>query len=330
MSEFLWMRKWRILIADAQDNKVLDVSDLRVTFNVRRAQEINNFAEISIYNLNNQTEQLIIKEGDRVIIEAGYEGYLTTSEEGEVTTAKDKDGKPAEKQYGKIFDGQVIFPSRRKENNTDYILHLLCVDGANALNMNFVLKTLNKGLNQRQILQAACDEGIVKIPTNNITQGLSEQRLPRGRVLFGEPRDIISDVARGNAANYWVEDGQLNLEKISDDAKAEAIVVTPTTGLIGMPTQTQYGASFRLLLNPSVRMKTLVQLKNSEINEVQAKPGDVATPLDDEWIYQVIEVVHHGDTRGQDWYTDCTAVSRYGKGSLAALMTNAAQNPNGV
>lgn len=324
MSEYLWMRKWRILIADAQDNKVLDVSDLRVTFNVRRAMETNHYAEISIYNLNNATEQLIIKEGDRVIIEAGYAGYPNTSQgDG------NKEEQTAE-QYGKIFDGQVIFPSRRKESNTDYVLTLLCVDGANPLRMTFVQKTLNRGLNQRQLLQAVCDKEAGDILTNNITQGLSEQKLPRGRVLFGDPRDMIADIARGNAANYWVEDGRLNMEKLSDEVTAEAVVVTPTTGLVGMPNQTQYGASFRLLLNPSVSMKTLVQLKNSEINEVQAKPGEVVTPLDDKWIYQVIEVVHHGDTRGQDWYTDCTAVSRYGKGSLVALMANAAQNPNGA
>ena len=53
-------------------------------------------------------------------------------------------------------------------------------------------------------------------------------------------------------------------------------------------------------------------------------------PLDDEWIYQVIELTHTGDTMGNDWYTSCTAVSRYGKGVLPALMANNAQNPNGV
>ena len=128
------------------------------------------------------------------------------------------------------------------------MLSLLCVDGANVLAKNFIAKTLNKGVNQRQILDAVCEKSKTKIPTNSITQGLSGQKLPRGKVIFGEPKDYISDIARGNGASYWVNDGKLNMIKLADAAKDEAIVQTPTTGLVGMPTQTQYGANFKLLL----------------------------------------------------------------------------------
>ncbi|MDY6148962.1 MAG: hypothetical protein SPI35_08110 [Porphyromonas sp.] len=317
------MRKWKILVVDAQDQEALNVTDLRVKFVVKKSREIKNFSTVEIYNLNAETEQKILKEGDRVIIEAGYEGYLNTAADGTVQEQQ-------EKQYGKIFDGKIIYPSRRKENNTDYVLSLLCVDGDNILNANFVAKTLNKGVNQRQILDAVCEKSTTKIPTNNITQGLSGQKLPRGKVIFGEPKDYISSIARGNGASYWVEDGKLNMTKLTDELKDEAIIQTPATGLVGMPTQTQYGANFKLLLNPAVHMWSLVQLKNSEIAEIQATPGQMQAPLDDEWIYQVIELTHTGDTRGNDWHTDCVAVSRYGRGVLPALMANNAQNPNGV
>lgn len=310
----MWLRKWRILVTDAEDKVALDLSDLHITFEVRYAREINNYTTLSIYNLNQETETRIISEGDRVIIEAGYEA------EG--------DNKPT--QYGKIFDGRVIYPTRSKNNNTDYVLTLLCIDGKNMLDKNFVSMSLNKGLNQRQLLQAVCDNSKVKVPIDYISQGLSSQQLPRGKVIFGETKDYIADVARGNAAGYYVMDGKLHVTKMTDVATGEALVVTPTTGLIGMPTQTQYGASFQLLLNPAVKLGTMVQLKNSEMNEYQAKPGQVATPMDDDWIYQAIEIVHVGDTRGNDWYTNVTGVSRYGTGSLAALMSNARQNPNGV
>lgn len=330
MSSYLWMRKWKILVVDAQDKEALNVSDLHVKFTVKKSREVANYSTVEIYNLNAETEQKILQEGDRVIIEAGYEGYLTTAADGTVQEAKDDKGNTQEKQYGKIFDGKIIYPSRRKENNTDYVLSLLCVDGDNILNANFVSKTLNKGVNQRQVLDAVCEKCILKIPANNITQGLSGQKLPRGKVMFGEPKDYIADVARGNGANYWIEDGKLNMTKLSDVAQDEAIVQTPMTGLIGMPTQTQYGANFKLLLNPAVHMCSLVQLKNSEITEAQATPGQQQTPLDEEWIYQVIELTHIGDTTGNDWYTTCSAVSRYGKGALPALLANAQQNPNGV
>ena len=59
-------------------------------------------------------------------------------------------------------------------------------------------------------------------------------------------------------------------------------------------------------------------------------PGQQQAPLDDEWIYQVMELTHVGDTRGNDWYTEIQGISRYGKGSLAALLGNSGQNGNGV
>ena len=194
MSSYLWMRKWKILVVDDQDKEALNVSDLHVKFTVKKSREINNYSTVEIYNLTAATEQKILKEGDRIIIEAGYEGYLTTSADGSVQEAKDAEGNTQEKQYGVIFDGKIIYPSRRKENNTDYVLSLLCVDGANVLAKNFIAKTLNKGINQRQILDAVCEKSKTKIPTNSITQGLSGQKLPRGKVIFGEPKDYISDI----------------------------------------------------------------------------------------------------------------------------------------
>ena len=99
MSNFLYLRKYRIVVASStaeidntqttkgneksdtsNENKeyALDVSLLHCVFRVRRGMDFNNHAEVKIYNLNKDTEEKIIKEGDRLIISAGYEGYLNT------------------------------------------------------------------------------------------------------------------------------------------------------------------------------------------------------------------------------------------------------------
>ena len=97
----MWMRKWRVLVIDAQDKEALNVSDLRIKKKKKKSREVSNFANVEIYNLNAETEARILKEGDRLIIEAGYEGYLETSADGEVREVQ-------EKQYGKIFDGKIF------------------------------------------------------------------------------------------------------------------------------------------------------------------------------------------------------------------------------
>ena len=135
--------------------------------------------------------------------------------------------------------------------------------------------------------------------------------------------DDFSDVQRG------VDDD--NPHRVRQDVgKDEAIVVSPETGLVGTPQQVQFGLSFKILLNPAIHLQSLIKLKNVQANEASVTPGQQQAPLDDDWIYQVMELTHVGDTRGNDWYTEIQGISRYGKGSLAALLGNSGQNGNGV
>ena len=317
---YLWMRKWRILITDENDQKALDVSELHCTFTVkkRRAQG-GSTAIVRIHNLANDTEQSIIKEGDRIVIEAGYEG---------VANSQDGNNAPAVRQYGTIFDGKIIYPSRSKDSNTDFVLTLSCIDGNDPLFMNYISMSVNKGMNQRQVFETACSGGAIPIQTDHITEKLRQQTLPRGKVFFGMPIDYVEDVCRGNAATFFMDGGKLNLYTLLDVAEDEALEVDPYTGLIGMPQQTVDGLNFRLLLNPAIKLMTRVKLSRSELNEVVLMPKQKQRRLDDEWIYQAIEVTHTGDTRGNDWYTDVVGISRYGKDSMPGMLASMAQTGN--
>lgn len=324
----LWIRKYRILVSDAQDNEALNISNLHCTFEVHKKRGRGGmYAICRIYNLTANTEDKLVMEGDRLIIEAGYQAYATeeaTGENGEKSTIT------TDLQYGKIFDGKIIWPSRTQESNTDYVLTLMAIDGDEPLNLNFISKTVNRGLNSRKIIETVSNDSEVKTPVNSLSDGLSEQRLPRAKTFFGAPYRYISDVCRGNAASFYIEDGVLNVVRLQDVNKDEAIVVTPKTGLIGTPQQMQFGVSFRLLLNPRIHLYSMIKIKGVQVNEASVTPGQQQAPLDDDWVYQVMELTHIGDTRGNQWYTEIQGISRYGKGSLAALLSNSAQNGNGV
>ena len=324
----LWLRKYKILVTDKNDEEALNVSDLHCTFEVHKKRDRGGFyAIVRIYNLNSDTEDKLVMEGDRLIIEAGYQAEQTE-------TSKDDAGNEVKTtvdlQYGKIFDGKIIWPSRSRDSNTDYVLTLMAIDGDQQLNLNFISKTVNRGLNSRKIIETVANDSEEKTPVNHVSDGLSDQALPRGKVFFGRPYDYIQNVCRGNAASFYVEDGNLNIVRLQDVGKDEAIVVSPETGLVGTPQQVQFGLSFKILLNPAIHLQSLIKLKNVQANEASVTPGQQQAPLDDEWIYQVMELTHVGDTRGNDWYTEIQGISRYGKGSLAALLGNSGQNGNGV
>lgn len=312
----LWIRKWHILVttgADTDENgkeTALDISDLHCTFEVHKGTgKQGNYAECRVYNLNAATENKLVAEGDRLIIEAGYESG----------------------QYGKIFDGQIVWPSRSRENGVDYVLTMLAIDGDFLWNGSFISKTVNRGLNSRKIIETVANDAEEKTPVAGISENLSEQELPRGKVFFGSPYRYLTDACRGNAASFYVEDGELSVTKLIDVSEDEALVLSPETGLVGTPEQIQHGVSFKCLMNPNIKLKTFVQLKNVTANEATASPGSNAPgPLDDEWIYQAEQVTHRGDTRGETWYTEVQGISRYGKGSLPSLLANAKQNGQGV
>lgn len=328
MSNYLWNRKWKILITDKDDREALNMSDLHCTFEVhKRPSQGGSYAVLNIYNLADETEKKLIQDADRVIIEAGYQGTISANPNQGILDNVQNNEADQVAYYGKIFDGKVIYPSRHKESNTDYVLTLACIDGDQPLNFNYIAKSVNRGLNQRRIVETVCKDGKVEFPVASISDGLSEQVLPRGKVFFGKPTEYIEDVCRGNNAIYFVEDGAVNVYKLTDVAEDEALVISPETGLIGTPTQITDGVKFTILLNPSVHIKTMIQIKNSEVKEQTVLPGQAQRPLDDDWIYQCIELTHRGDTRGNAWYTDIIGVSRYGKNALAAMLANSQQAP---
>lgn len=334
----LWLRKWKILVTDAQDNEALNVSDLHCTFEVHKGMGRDGcYAVARIYNLTAQTENKLVMEGDRLIIEAGYQAKSRKQKtDTDGNPVKDASGKveteEVDLQYGKIFDGQIIWPSRSRETNVDYVLTLVAIDGDNPLHKNFIAKTVNRGLNARDAINVVANDSEVKTPVNRVSDGLSDQRYPRAKVFFGDPYKYVRDECRGNQASFHIEDGMLNIDRLQDVSSDEALVVTPANGLVGTPQQVQFGVTFKVLLNPAIHLFTKIQIKGVQVNESSSAPTQNAkqVPLDPDWIYQVMTLTHVGDTRGNDWYTEIEGISRYGKGSLPALLANSGQNGMGV
>lgn len=322
MSNILYGRKYRVLVADKK-NTALDVSNLRCVFRIEKvALQVANYAEVTIYNLNAETEQAIVKEGMRVIIEAGYQGYLTTQEQG----AAQQTVTP--KQYGVIFDGQIIQVLRdREENNVDYRLTLVCLDGDSFLNNNIVAKSISAGFNQRQIAGIVASSAVTPTEIGRISPDLNAQGLPRGKVFLGMPKQYLRDIARDNNANFWVDDGQVYITKVTDTAPGQVIVLTPSTGMVGVPQQTQEGVSFKSLLNPTIKLMAMIKLDNTMIRQQKQQIGQIPAVLDQDGQYQAYKVIHTGDTRGKEWYTEVVGVGRYGK--IPLMLNSPAQSPNG-
>ncbi|TRY23684.1 hypothetical protein FOI68_20685 [Brevibacillus sp. LEMMJ03] len=299
----LYGRRYRVLVANSKGT-ALDVSQLRCTFDVQKTMMQPQFSTVTIYNLSAETENQIINEGDTIILEAGYEG----------------------EQYGLIFRGDVVQPIRGKEDGVTYKLTLNSIDSDRALNFGFVAFSVSKGQTSRDIVQNVASKARLPMELGFISDGLSTAKLTRGKVFFGTAKDYLRQLAHSNAATFYMEDGKVNIIQATDYPPNEIVDLAPESGLIGTPQQSDYGVSFKCLLNPRLKLNSLVRINNSLIQAQTYQFGQIPRALDAEGIYRIIELRHTGDTRGDTWYTECTAVSQAG-GVVPGLMSSPSANP---
>lgn len=297
----LYGRKYRVMVR-ASNTTALDVSDLHCKFEiVKNAFLAPNTSKVQIYNLSPQTENAIIKEGQSFIVEAGYQG-------GD--------------RYGVIFNGEVVQPLRYKENGTDYVLQLIGMDGFLYSTYSIVGASMIAGQTQRDIINKCASAATITTPVKYISPDISDNKLPRGKVLFGLARDYLAKIAKTENASYCIDDGDITIVKADDTPLTEIIRIDSESGMIGNPEQTQYGVRVKMLLNPRIKINSLVAIDNRTVRGAEWRYGEVIRALDSEGIYKVIKITHTGDTRGDEWYTEVETVAQAGLEALPEIMAN--------
>lgn len=287
-----YLREASVIIG-AKDGHALDLSALRFAFFIRDKETgTPKSADIRIYNPAPATVARTKSEFTRVVVQAGYKSNAAV-----------------------IFDGTIIQARYGRENQVDTFLDLVAQDGDEAHNYAVVSTTLAAGYRNADVNKALT----ASMAPHGVTQGyapdLGGTVYPRGRVLYGMARDHMQDLSRTTNTSWNISGGQSVLVGAKEYLPGQAVVVNASTGMIGLPVQSQDGIAVRMLLNP--RLKAHVQLKidNAAIQLARRDPaygGDAAfsliPTLDSDGFYRILAVDHVGDTRGRQWYSDVIAV----------------------
>lgn len=277
---------------------------LKFTFEVTQSDfGTPNAARIMVWNLKDETAQKIQNEYATLVVQAGYQNG----------------------NYGIIFTGQIRQVRRGRFNPTDTYLAILAQDGDEAHNYAVVNKTLAPGAASpndqfNAILQAMGEKGIGKGYVGPLSTG---GVLPRGKVLYGMAANKLTDLARTNFTTWSIQNGKLQMVPQASYVPGTAIKLNARSGMIGLPTQTDNGIDVKALLNPQFKIGALVQLNNKSIQRQEfnlaytaaAWNNLLATIINDDGYYRIYVAEHHGDTRGNYWYTDLTCLSASGAGS---------------
>lgn len=291
-----WKRKVQVVIGKAGNG--LLVENLRVKFEVAKTVEsAPNVAVIKIYNLSPTNEARIKNEFDEVLLNAGYDGAMQL-----------------------VFRGNIKHVYRYREVN-DYITEIEAGDGDKDFRKAVINETLAAGTGTGALVDRAVGTFKGVGGTTKGTVQVAEKTRLRGKVVSGNTRDVLNDVARESGANWSIQDGQLTIVSANGVLPNEAIVITAETGMLKAPEINDKGIAVKCLMNPQLRVNGAIKLDNNGIKAKRVKAQALATKrekeettpkepvrLDPDGIYKVLKLTHKGDTRGQDWVSEIECI----------------------
>lgn len=276
--------------------------------------------EVTIWNLSPSLEQsLLLGPGEPQVAASGN----TPITQGDLLTISAGYQVNFDPEANIIFQGTVLQPAWDRENVTDFKTTLRAIiDPGNI----YLSTTMGPFQTQGKIVAAmatAANTPIEQVDTSALPTG----PLPRAKPVFGTVNNVLDTVQRTTDLRIWVSPKGLNVRAMSGEPQPADLVFGPsaagtgyrptagstasyTPTLIGTPQQTEQGILFRVLLDSRIKMASIVKIDQSVIRQLPRYPGNATfSQLDQDGSYVVCGMTHQGDTRGQEWYTDVTALT---------------------
>lgn len=288
-----WIRRCQLIVAGADGNG-LDLSSLRIKFNIRKDDaQTPNKARITVYGVSDETVARIKNEFVDISLEAGYQ-----------------------ENYGLIFRGNIVQVRSGRENGVDTFMEIAAGDGDSDYVYGTVNKTLAAGARTNDVVNAAM------IGQPGYVPDLGGPKLPRGKVLYGMKRDVLRNASQSTDTTWSTQDGKTQFLGLTEVLPGQAVVLNSRTGLIGTPEQTTDGIEAVALLNPmlkiggrvlidekdvaSIKLKSQEKLdkKQAEGKKLDKEPAKIAS----DGQYRILKIEHDGDTRAQAWYSKITCL----------------------
>ncbi len=297
-----WKRHAQVVIGKAGNG--LLVENLRIQFEVAKTIEAApNIAIIRIFNLHPDNEAKIKREFDEVLLNAGYEGAMRL-----------------------VFRGNIKHVYRYRDKN-DYVTEIEAGDGDRDFGAAVMNETLAAGTTTGQLVERAAGSfrGVGGTGMGHVQ--VNDRARLRGKVISGNTRDVLNDVARESGANWSIQDGQLVIVSANDVLPGQAIVIRADTGMLGAPEINDKGIAVKCLMNPLLRVNGAIRLDNNgikakrqqaqalaskrekrETNTPLGRENPALVRLDPDGIYKVLKLTHKGDNMGQDWITEIECI----------------------
>lgn len=181
-----------------------------------------------------------------------------------------------------VFSGYVNIAERVREN-AELPLILECVDGGFDARFSFTSKTIRN--------KSAIDAILEDMPNTQKGKITEQQKLVRPRVLVGNSWYLIKE--NTNNEQYFIDDGKLNIINKNEVIDNLIPVVESATGLISTPAKKESQITFTTMMNPSLKVGGLCQLKSVYASYLNG-------------VYKITTISYNGDYEGTNWQQNVT------------------------
>jgi len=256
-------------LATIESSMGFDLSNIDAVFRVKKSLKPEpNTCELKLFNLAQETRRILQAPKKLVLrLEAGYPDALA-----------------------QIFLGEVRSAHSHREG-PDIITECSCGDSEKELagarvNLSIGPKVPAHVAMMAIVRELGVGEGNAAVMASKLAaKGVAFYG--KGIALYGNAARRMTDFCNSADLEWSVNDGVLQILDRGKALEDKAVLLSPSTGLIGAPTIDHKGiATVTALIQPDLRPGRKIALESAELN------GG----------FRIQDCEYSGDTRGQEWY----------------------------
>lgn len=251
-----------------------DGAAIRVAFDVEKCMKGSpNKAVVRLYNLAPKNRQ-VIQRGMLLTLAVGYRGAVQTLFLGCVRTS----------------------PSSR--SGPDIVVAIEAGDGEAAITQVSLDRSYDAGVTLAQVLTDLAQQMQLVTSANPLGMtagtavGIPNVVYGKGLVVHGPVRDTLNKLCKPQGLEWSIQDGALNLIPQDKHTGEEAEVLTPQTGLLGVPSMDGEILRVTALMNPRLTPGRLIQVQSPSI----------------EGYFKIRGGKWEGDSHADKWQCDLEAI----------------------
>lgn len=277
-----YSRVWELAIDDKTFIASTEGRQFRMVFNILIDFGGSiSYADIGIYNLSSDTASKAFKTGSNVSIKAGYPDTIDFIFKGRITNI--------------LYERQ----------GPDTITRLIARGGSQP-DTQSVNKTLGENVKLIDIIKELATAMGYPIVINE-NDFVNVPPYIRGKVLYGDPRQYLDELANTHKFSYLIENDRLIVVADNSFRDGNPFIISESTGMEGIPEITETGSDVSLRLTPKVKIGGRIDIQSEfkTFNFSNAYFQNIP-PAAGTGIYRVYRIVHTGDTYGDTWTTKVT------------------------